>query len=114
MNAAYQIYGQAPALGFIPHANGDGIPVRGDMIIHNFEPGFPAGHVSIVDYVANGKVYVVEQNANPTGMYSYNPLRVDALPPWIPCNSRVRACSQQQPHPAPAAASTDEILRHCW
>jgi len=68
---AYQIYGNAPSMGFIRHANGDGLPVPGDMIIHAGTNKFPAGHVDVVDYVAGGVVNVVEQNANVTGKASY-------------------------------------------
>lgn len=69
---AYQIYDNAPSMGFIRHANGDGIPAPGDMIIHAYMPAHPDGHVSVVDYVAGGVVYVVEQNASATGKASYN------------------------------------------
>jgi CHAP domain/FG-GAP repeat len=69
---AYQIYDNASSLGFIRHANGDGIPVPGDMIIHDpASSNYYAGHVSIVDYVAGSHVYVVEQNASSTGRATY-------------------------------------------
>ncbi len=69
---AYQIYDNASSLGFIRHANGDGIPAPGDMIIHAYTPAHSDGHVSVVDYVAGGVVHVVEQNASATGKASYN------------------------------------------
>ena len=64
---AYQIYDQAGAMGMTAHANGDGIPVPGDMIIHNLDgvhgaDGNNAGHVAVVDYVDQASVHVVEQN----------------------------------------------------
>jgi CHAP domain len=71
VNSAYQIYDVAPSLGFIRHANGDGIPKPGDMIIHAATTNNAAGHVSIVDYVAGSVVNVVEQNGNATGRGSY-------------------------------------------
>ena len=69
--AAYQIYDNAPSMGFVRHVNGDGIPAPGDMIIHGPTSTNSAGHVDIVDYVANGVINVDEQNASVTGRASY-------------------------------------------
>ena len=68
---AFQIYDNARSLGFVAHANGDGIPVPGDMIVHFGTNAFPDGHVSIVDTVVGNVVNVVEQNASASGKAQY-------------------------------------------
>jgi CHAP domain len=65
---AYQIYDNASANGLVAHPNdGNYTPVPGDMIIHSPSTSDVAGHVAVVDYVSNGKVYVVEQNVATSG-----------------------------------------------
>lgn len=62
---AYQIYGQASAMGMSAQANGSITSiVPGDMIIHGQGVSGDAGHVAVVDYIGTDGVHVVEQNYN--------------------------------------------------
>jgi CHAP domain len=71
VQSAYQIYGLAGSLGMQAHANGSGVPVPGDMIVHQGTSAFPDGHVAVVDSVTPTAVNVVEQNASSTGRATY-------------------------------------------
>jgi CHAP domain len=65
VGSAYQIWGQASAMGMITEANGSITSiVPGDMIVHGQGISGDAGHVAIVDYVGSDGVHVVEQNYN--------------------------------------------------
>lgn len=63
---ANELYRRAPTSAFEKHLNSSGyIPQPGDAIV--LGSGTRYGHVAIVDHIAGNTVYVVEQNASPTG-----------------------------------------------
>jgi hypothetical protein len=64
---AYQIYGDASAMGMTAQANGAITSiVPGDMIVHGQGTSSDAGHVAVVDYIDSQGVHVVEQNYSST------------------------------------------------
>ncbi len=74
VNVAYEIFTTfAPNNGLVRVPQGSITNVElGDLLV--FNEGVPggAGHVSVVDYVENGVVFVVEENASSSGRASYS------------------------------------------
>jgi CHAP domain len=74
VNVAFEIFTTfAPNNGLVRVPQGSITNVElGDLLV--FNEGVPggAGHVSVVDYVENGVVFVVEENASASGRASYS------------------------------------------
>jgi|GEM_PF-6007872 len=58
----------SPWLDYYPNGSGK-LPVPGDLMIERYATH---GHVTVVDRVADGVIYAVEQNATDTGRKSYS------------------------------------------